>query len=109
MDNGKDCPNCGRDIGMWAIFSASLPNRIKCPHCSARLTYQDIRRLLIILAILTVAVIAGSMYIVSQISTLRSIWEKLMVFSILLIVLWIPIEYFTALFLRTRKALKRVD
>ncbi len=40
MANGKVCPACAKDIGVWAIFSAGGPSRIRCPHCRARLRYD---------------------------------------------------------------------
>jgi uncharacterized protein (DUF983 family) len=39
MPGGNDCPACGRNIGVWAVFRAPLPNRIYCPHCGERLRY----------------------------------------------------------------------
>jgi hypothetical protein len=39
MDTDNDCPKCGREIGVWAVFKAPLPNRIYCPRCGARLEY----------------------------------------------------------------------
>lgn len=41
MPTGNDCPNCGRNIGVWAVFQAPVPNRIYCPHCRERLRYGD--------------------------------------------------------------------
>ena len=40
MDEGKNCPACGKDIGMSAIYLASWPTKIKCPHCRAVLAYD---------------------------------------------------------------------
>ena len=37
---GKNCPNCGVDIGVWPVFSAGLPNRIWCPRCKSQLRYR---------------------------------------------------------------------
>jgi hypothetical protein len=41
MRDGKHCPACGRDIGIWSVFTAGLPSRIHCPHCQARLSFAD--------------------------------------------------------------------
>jgi len=38
--DGKHCPNCSADIGLWAVFKALTPDRIKCPSCSAGLRYE---------------------------------------------------------------------
>jgi hypothetical protein len=40
MGDGKHCPECGEDIGIWPVFSAGWPDRIWCPHCKARLRYR---------------------------------------------------------------------
>ena len=41
MLSGNECPVCGENIGIWAVFRAPLPNRIYCPHCGERLRYGD--------------------------------------------------------------------
>jgi hypothetical protein len=41
MATGNECPACGRNIGIWAVFRAPLPNRVFCPHCGERLRYGD--------------------------------------------------------------------
>jgi hypothetical protein len=41
MPSGNDCPRCGRNIGIGAVFKAPVPNRIYCPHCGERLRYGD--------------------------------------------------------------------
>ena len=41
MPGGNDCPACGANIGIGAVFRAPLPNRIYCPHCRERLRYGD--------------------------------------------------------------------
>jgi len=42
MRDGKHCPECEKDIGVWPVLSAGLPSRVHCPHCHARLTYGNI-------------------------------------------------------------------
>ena len=41
MPTGNDCPTCGENIGLAAVFKAPVPNRIYCPHCGERLRYAD--------------------------------------------------------------------
>ena len=38
---GKDCPNCNKDIGFWAIMRTPLPTYFYCKHCGTKLTYQS--------------------------------------------------------------------
>ena len=41
MPTGNDCPACGENIGIGAVFKAPVPNRIYCPHCGERLRYGE--------------------------------------------------------------------
>ena len=41
MPSGNECPACGENIGIGAVFRAPVPNRIYCPHCRERLRYGD--------------------------------------------------------------------
>jgi hypothetical protein len=41
MPGGNECPVCGENIGIGAVFRAPLPDRIYCPHCRERLHYGD--------------------------------------------------------------------
>jgi uncharacterized protein (DUF983 family) len=41
MPTGNDCPVCGENIGVVAVFKAPVPNRIYCPHCGERLRYGE--------------------------------------------------------------------
>src|SRR5438552_766900 len=59
MPTGNDCPACGENIGMWAVFKAPLPNRIYCPHCGERLRYGDTWGPLAAAVVLMVALIAA--------------------------------------------------
>lgn len=40
MNEGKLCPNCKNDIGVFAILKAGSPSRIKCPFCKTQLKYS---------------------------------------------------------------------
>jgi hypothetical protein len=37
MSDGKHCPQCGEDIGYWAVAAGLFG--IRCPHCRTRLRY----------------------------------------------------------------------
>ncbi len=39
-DHGKNCPNCGKDIGVFTSVKAPLPNMIKCPTCKSKIGYK---------------------------------------------------------------------
>ena len=42
MSDGKNCPECGKDIGYWAVAKGLFV--IRCPHCRARLQYAPTPR-----------------------------------------------------------------
>lgn len=58
MPDGNECPACGRDIGLFAIIKAPLPNRIYCPHCRERLWYRGIGGVLVVFSVLLAALVA---------------------------------------------------
>src|SRR4029079_17582430 len=98
MDVGRDCPNCKADIGVWPVVSAGLPNRIKCPHCSARLQYRETPWALPLGVTLGI-VVAGMALIVS--GAYRAFFVdmpsfdlaiRLTVFSAAALTAWVPIE-----------------
>ena len=69
MASDNDCPKCDRDIGIWAVFKATLPNRIFCPHCGARLEYGGTWGLLVAAVLVTVVVFAlavGAYFLVAE-------------------------------------------
>jgi hypothetical protein len=60
MPTGNDCPACGENIGVVAVFKAPVPNRIYCPHCGERLRYGDTWGLIIgAMVLLTGFFVAG--------------------------------------------------
>ena len=60
MASDNDCPRCGKDIGIWAVFKATLPNRIFCPHCGARLEYGGTWNLIAFAIVATVALVVAA-------------------------------------------------
>ena len=57
MSDGKHCPACGKDIGLWAVLLAGLPSHIRCRHCQARLTYGN--SVLLLLGVTTMVAVVG--------------------------------------------------
>jgi hypothetical protein len=104
IPDGKHCPNCGRDIGVGAIFVAKMPNRIWCPHCRIRLTYRKIWGLLLVLLLLLFALIYAC-FIVVQLLGFEGM-DQTPAFIILLIAAWVPIELVSILYLRATKTLE---
>jgi len=100
---GKRCPACGRDIGIWAVFAAGLPTRIRCPHCKARLSYRGAMPIVIVMLLLLGPVVYGSYRAAQALGDVRS-WRLL--FAGLVLVAWAPIELGFSLYLRARRDLQ---
>jgi len=105
MANGKVCPACGKDIGVWAIFAAGGPSRIRCPHCRARLQYDGAVRIVVLpFAIVAVAAIIGHEAAVD----LGMVRPGLLI-AFLALITWVPIELLLAIYLRDHRTLRLVE
>jgi len=103
--DGKHCPKCARDIGIWPIFKAALPSSLRCPHCGARIHYADAG--LVIAAMLTaVAGLSYLAYVVANKLVPENASVRLWTFCALLVAMWVPIEYAVARFLRQNRRLR---
>ena len=105
MTNGKQCPACGKDIGIWAIFAAGMPSRIRCPYCRARLRYDGGSIVMgIAFAIVVVAVL-----IAHEVAVDVGMARPGLFTAVLLLITWVPIELLLAIYLRDYRKLKMVE
>ena len=104
MADGKHCPACGRDIGLWPVFSAGLPNRIWCPHCSARLTYRGIGGVFLAPVVVLAAASAGASFASAAFPGTGTI-VRLAVFVGVLLGAWALVELALVWFLRRNRPL----
>src|SRR5438552_3882876 len=104
MVDGKHCPACDRDIGVWPIFAAGLPNRIRCPHCSARLGYRGIGVVILALVVVLAGTAGGALYAASVIPGLHPDTQPVAAAGLLL-GSWVLVELAAALFLRNNRQL----
>ena len=107
MTDGKHCPACGKDVGIWPIASALLPNLIRCPHCRTRLVYRDTGRLLVGLVVLGLALVTGIILLIPWLLPDTHPAVRLAAFVAILLVVWIPVELWAAAYLRRNKVLSR--
>ena len=91
MDQGRNCPQCGRDIGMLAVIRAPLPDRIRCPHCKARLRYPDTGSILVLVIVLVLIALGVSIRLANGIGL--TLW-------LVFVPLAVIIEGTSALYLR---------
>ncbi len=104
MADGSHCPACARDIGVWPVFSAGLPNLIWCPHCAARLGYRRIGGVGIVLSLVTVVVIAAAYSAAASVPGL-SFRVQMAVFAGLALAAWVPVELGVVWYLRRNREL----
>src|SRR5579864_4806947 len=102
MRDGKHCPACGVDIGLWPVASATLPSRIRCPRCKARLGYRGIGTVVLVLVLVSVPVFAFAWLV----SLLFVGVIQLTVLLAVLFAAWVPVELVAAKYLRENKVLE---
>lgn len=90
---------------MWAIFSAGMPSRIRCPHCRSLLRYDGA---LTIVALPFVLVIVAALVAHEAAIDLGLDRPGLFV-AVLAVVTWLPIELLLAVYLREHRTLHRVE
>ena len=109
MADGKRCPACSHDIGMWAVLSAAWPTRVWCPHCGARLRYQGTANVsrVIILATLMIGVVSCGLGLLTAFIGVHIFW-CVAVAVLTFALLYAPIEWFGSRFLRENRTLECV-
>jgi uncharacterized protein (DUF983 family) len=102
MGDGKHCPNCGKDIGVWPVFSAGWPSLIWCPRCKSRLRYRKTAPVIAVLLVVLIVIAAAAFVLVSYFTTRwwRPIWAMVMIIS------WVPVQLAVTWFLRNRRELE---
>jgi uncharacterized protein (DUF983 family) len=104
MGDGKHCPACGVDIGVWPVFSAGLPNRLRCPRCKARLAYRRTGLLWLVILPVLAAVVVVSYHVASAFDPQSPQWP--LVFVGVMLASWVPVELLSAWYLRAYKVLE---
>ena len=105
MGDGKHCPSCGKDIGVWPVFSAMWSNLIWCPHCKSRLRYRKTGMVIVVLFAVAIVIAVCSIALVRalEIARPRAVWPAIVLIS------WVPVQLALASFLRTRRQLELVN
>jgi hypothetical protein len=107
MRDGKHCPACARDIGFWTVFTAGLPNRIRCPHCSARLSYRGIGGVVVVLVLAMAGAAAAGWYAAYAIPELHPRRQPAAAVGIM-VGIWVLVELAAVRFLRQSRVLVRL-
>ncbi len=108
MRDGKHCPECAKDIGVWSVLAAGLPSRIRCPHCQARLTYGNIGTLVACLFAVLLTLAVGSFFAVSTHYSARH-WQFHAVFIAVSLAVMLPVDIAATLYLRRYGVLQKAQ
>jgi hypothetical protein len=108
MQDGKICPVCEKDIGLWPVFTAAMPSRVTCPHCRTRLHYADTGVLVATLVALFLVFAAGAFFFVIRFVPYTRL-EFALVWGGLILALWLPLELLVAFYLRANKTLRAAE
>ena len=82
MGDGKHCPNCGNDIGVWPVFSAAWPSLIWCPRCKSRLRYGNTALVIAVLLVVLIVIAAAAF---ESVSSLAPTW-RMRIWAVIVIV-----------------------
>lgn len=104
--DGAHCPACDRDVGVVAIVRASMPDRIYCPYCGARLEYLHAEMLwtAVIVILLALLVLIGYSLTWMSVNPVAAVASLFGVGAV-----WLPVEFAAARYLRRYKRLKTVS
>jgi len=105
--DGKHCPECGKDIGIWPILMAGLPSLVRCPHCRARLSYGNASVMVALLFGLLLLLSGGAFYFARQHYSANE-GRFFIALAVIVIALWLPIELAATLYLRRRGKLQKL-
>jgi len=103
--DGSLCPSCAKDIGVWSIMRAPLPNvGIRCPHCKVALKYLPVQwgfiGVLILLFSPVMVVLAAATWYFLGVTIPAAV-----VYVAVITTLWVPFELLMARRLRARSQL----
>jgi uncharacterized protein (DUF983 family) len=102
MGDGKHCPSCGKDIGVWPVFSAAWPTWIWCPWCKSRLRYRHTADVIAVLVVVLIAIAVGASVLVATLVTTR----RRLIWATAVIICWVPVQLVVSWFLRNRRELE---
>jgi hypothetical protein len=108
-DEGKLCPSCNADIGVWPHIKSAWPNAgLKCPYCRKKLKYNPAGWGLF----LFLTVVYMSILLIAFCMTIRILIIKLTFFEYMILIVtigyltWLPFDLFAAHNLREKSKLE---
>jgi DNA-directed RNA polymerase subunit RPC12/RpoP len=111
MNDGKHCPACGKDIGLWSVLLAQTPTQVRCPHCRAKLKYERGTQIIFVIVVLAFPLLLLAywlaIFIVPRPALTTSPIKFVSIAAAILVGLCIPLEIGLTLLLRRFGQLKR--
>ena len=107
MRDGKHCPACGKDIGVWPVLMAGLPTWVRCPHCRARLSYGSSGLMVALLFAFFLALILAACYFAQRHYAANEIRFYVLLATIV-VGAWLPVELLAAVYLRRHGKLEKL-
>jgi uncharacterized protein (DUF983 family) len=105
--DGKHCPVCGEDIGLWPVMSAMYPTRIWCPHCRSRLGYQGPKRLVAAMIVLTIAIVTPTAFGLLWMKV-EPVWRAVAYYLAIVLPLCVVMMMLTAMRVRATNTLRKM-
>ncbi len=99
MSDGKHCPGCGKDIGVWPVLVAGLPTWVQCPHCRARLSYGSYGVLVAAMFALLLLLSGVAFYFARKHYAANEV-RFLVLLAVILVAVWLPVELLATMYLR---------
>jgi hypothetical protein len=104
--DGKHCPACGVDIGIWPVATAVFPSRVRCPHCRSLLAYRGPWRITAVMMGITLVFVTFSAYLVLNVG-LTATWQAVLVYLAITIPCGAALSIAMAVYLRASNVVSK--
>ena len=104
--DGKHCPVCGVDIGIWPVAIAMVPGRVRCPHCRAILAYRGPLRITAVMVGISLVFIAIACLVVFSLG-LNNTTHEVMVYLAMTVPCGAALSIGMAVYLRANNVLSK--
>ncbi|MDH4317053.1 MAG: hypothetical protein OEV64_01565 [Desulfobulbaceae bacterium] len=103
---GTTCPICAKEVGVWSIIKAPLPNLIRCEHCNGALVYEKNSWSLVIFSVVLYLIMVGGMLTIAYLNLETIALGKFAItWAISSVLYWIIGEFSITAYLRSKEKL----
>ncbi len=104
-EQGKICPICNKDIGIWTVIKTPLPNMMRCKNCKSKITYEKKGYLIIFISSLVYVALLVATFHLFNVLDRFSLVQSVVIWAIICILYWQPFEVIIAIYLRRTQKL----